>query len=1058
MRTVVVLNNHDRYLTLWEAVTDLGEDLHVVAPRAMADRLPERPGLTVHAVDDRFLRRGRETWRVVPGLRRIVRSVDPDLLHLTTEPWSIATIQALATGRPTVVHGAETLFRSGTRAEILIRSVLCRWNLPRLAGYVGWNSMAIAMARREGLPTTTPTAVAPAEVPDPAAFATARSQRGEFRAAAGWSDSDLVVGFVGRYVPEKGLGWLVDAFGLVSDPTLRLACFGDGPERTVLEEASAGSDGRIRDHGPVPFASIPTLMASLDLLVVPSETTDEWVEQFGRVAVEAMLADTPVVSSDSGALPEVLADAAWIVPEGDRKALARALDGLAADPWRRRELATRGRHRASSAFAPALLAGRLASFWRRIAGAAPTEPHAPPPATSAPSMTPARTTPVIAVLMASHDRVTTTLRCLGSLRAQTITDVRIEVFLVDDGSTDGTTAAVAERFPEVHVVEGSGDLYWSGAMRIAQTEARRIAPDFLLWLNDDVDLDADAIERLLAAHRQLVDRDEAASIVVGGVADPTTSRTSYAGVVRPDRRRPTRFELLEPTDALQRCDSMNGNLVLVPELVFRRVEGFDGSYRHAMSDFDFGLRATAQGCAVWLAPGTFGTCAKDHSDSPWSNPDLGLVRASRILVSTKGLPPRDWLRFTRRHAGPAWPLYFASPYVRFAGSVLRGRTRGRDDGAIAERPLRVLHVFHELRRSGGETMMFTAHDLWTELGLECELVAVGDSVGDYAPALAARGYRIHHLRPSPAALLAGFLRLLVTRRPDVVHIHTERAGFWLALESRMSGARVVQTVHSLFEFTGSLRVERRIQRRIARWLGVTFVAVSESVAETERENFANTTEVIRNWVDLDEFAPATPEQRADVRRSLGLSDTDFVVLTVGNCWSLKNHALVIEAMALDSTPPDVVYLHVGDDSVDVGADERRLASRSANAGAIRFLGTRSDVPALLHASDLFVMPSAYEGASVAVIEALATDTPVLLGDSPGLREYRSLSDRIRLTALDPDAISAAIGEFRSLRSSGTPARGGRAIATRWFDPHRGTAHYAEVYRRRTARRTPDGPR
>ena len=370
---------------------------------------------------------------------------------------------------------------------------------------------------------------------------------------------------------------------------------------------------------------------------------------------------------------------------------------------------------------------------------------------------------------------------------------------------------------------------------------------------------------------------------------------------------------------------------------------------------------------------------------------------------------------------------------------LRNRARNR-------RPIRVLHMFHELRHSGCESMMFTAYDCWIDQNVDCELVAVGETIGDFAPQLEQRGYRIHHLKPSRFALLSGFLLLLLKRRPDVVHIHTERASFWLALEARLFGKRVVQTVHTLFPFTGSLRTERRLQRRIARFFNVTFVAVGPSVAHHEQVRFGNTAEVIWNWVDLDNFAPANPEQRADARGSFGLAETDFVVTTVGNCWPLKNHGLVIGAMALDTTPDDVVYLHVGDDSVGVGCDERQHAAGQPNGSAIRFLGTRSDVAHVLHASDLLLMPSSYEGGALAVVEALATDTPVLVGDSPGLRDLNALSSDVRLVGLDPAEISNRIAEIRLLARDGTLDFQGRAIATHWFDPARGVARYAELYR------------
>ncbi|MBU3701266.1 MAG: glycosyltransferase [Acidimicrobiia bacterium] len=672
MRVLVVLDNADRYTTLWETVPDLGVDLHVVAPAEVATRMTERPGLTVHPVDDRFLRKDRETWRIFPGLHRLVRAVEPDLVHLTTEPWSLVTLQALTTRRPVVVHGAEIDIRSGSSAEIAIRAIVCRWTLARVAGFVGWSALAVDAVRDEGLPASTPTVVAPAEVPDPTPFGPATARRSSFRDARGWADDDVVVGFVGRHVPEKGLAWLLAAVERTTSPALRLSTIGEGPDVELVRRAERTSSRRVHHHGPVAMSEVPEVMASLDVLVVPSTTTSRWREQFGRVVVESMSAGTPVVSSDSGALPEVVGDAGILVPEGNIDALASALDLLADSPSERTRLAIAARERANDLFAPGVVADRIVALWRSIARSDTPTVVRPSSSISVDPDATSRGRPVVAVLMATHDRRSTTLLSLERLFGQTGLVTPLEVFLVDDGSTDGTAIAVADRFPAVHLIEGNGSLFWSGAMRLAQSAARGLRPDFLLWLNDDVALDADALERLLHCYGELRDRGEPASVVVGALTDPDAGTISYSGVDRPDRRRPTHFEMIDPTDELQQCETANGNLVLVPSMVFRRLDGFDGSFRHAMSDYDFGLRARSQGCGVWLAPGTFGTCRRDHREQPWLEQEGGIVARTRMLVSAKGLPPGDWLRFTRRHAGPLWPFYFASPYSRFVARILRG--------------------------------------------------------------------------------------------------------------------------------------------------------------------------------------------------------------------------------------------------------------------------------------------------------------------------------------------------------------------------------------------------
>jgi GT2 family glycosyltransferase len=110
----------------------------------------------------------------------------------------------------------------------------------------------------------------------------------------------------------------------------------------------------------------------------------------------------------------------------------------------------------------------------------------------------------IAVLLTCHNRVERTLACLASLVAQSWKTGEIKVVLVDAGSVDGTVEQVRRHHPAVAIVEQSPDLYWNGGMRVALAHAHEFDPDYYLWLNDDVELDPDAVQRLLECDRQLV--------------------------------------------------------------------------------------------------------------------------------------------------------------------------------------------------------------------------------------------------------------------------------------------------------------------------------------------------------------------------------------------------------------------------------------------------------------------------------------------------------------------------------------------------------------------------
>lgn len=279
---------------------------------------------------------------------------------------------------------------------------------------------------------------------------------------------------------------------------------------------------------------------------------------------------------------------------------------------------------------------------------------------------------VVGVLIASHNRRDSTLTCLRSLAAQVVPGAEINVYLVDDGSADGTAEAVLREFPATRLVRGSGDLFWAGAMHLAERQALLDGPDFLLWLNDDVTLEADAVARLLATHDEVMPAGAAPAVIVGATRD-SRGRTSYSGVQQTSALRRMRFSLQEPGDVPQCCATMNGNVVLIPASVVERVGGIDARYRHAMADIDYGLRCSKSGIAVWLASGWVGRCEPNALDGSFLDPALPTAHRVRELASQKGIPPREWLRLTRTHGGIAWPLLFVSPYLRFGSSIGRQR-------------------------------------------------------------------------------------------------------------------------------------------------------------------------------------------------------------------------------------------------------------------------------------------------------------------------------------------------------------------------------------------------
>lgn len=282
----------------------------------------------------------------------------------------------------------------------------------------------------------------------------------------------------------------------------------------------------------------------------------------------------------------------------------------------------------------------------------------------------------IAVLMTSFNRREKTLAALTALAASKgLEDVELHGILVDDASTDGTGGAVGQTFPWVQVLHGDGKLFWCRGMHKAFAAALEGNFDYFFWLNDDTMLYPEALSRLLACASECRWRGGKASIVVGSTVDEHSGALTYGGERRAKWWKPITFVRVVPGEQAQACESMNGNLVLIPAEVAQRVGNLEAAFEHAMGDTDYALRARCQGFDIRVAPGVHGTCGHNSISGTYMDKSLPFSRRWRQMLSRKGLPWRSWLILTRRHAGPAWPLYFALPYVKLMASGIRQSLR-----------------------------------------------------------------------------------------------------------------------------------------------------------------------------------------------------------------------------------------------------------------------------------------------------------------------------------------------------------------------------------------------
>ncbi|MGC2779117.1 MAG: glycosyltransferase [Bradyrhizobium sp.] len=304
-------------------------DLHLVMPEVWKEfgrtiaAPPYDEGFPIHRLPIRLPEAGPMKWYLhfYPALRRLLRELDPDVIHLWEEPWSIAALQAqMLRGRAALVLEVDQniLKRLPPPFEAIRKFVLGRTdhvlsrspdatNVVRARGYSG---PVTPIGYGVDLATFTPAAARP-ERP---------------------AGEPLRLGYVGRLVVEKGVDDALEALARSKSP-IKLSIMGEGPHEAYLRQRvdELGLGDRVDIRGWDSPAAVASFLRSRDALLLLTRTTRAVREQFGRVIIEAQACGIPVIGSTCGAIPDVVGDGGWIVPEQDPGRLCRLLDELSID-------------------------------------------------------------------------------------------------------------------------------------------------------------------------------------------------------------------------------------------------------------------------------------------------------------------------------------------------------------------------------------------------------------------------------------------------------------------------------------------------------------------------------------------------------------------------------------------------------------------------------------------------------------------------------------------------------------------------------------------------------
>jgi glycosyltransferase involved in cell wall biosynthesis len=293
------------------------------------------------------------------------------LKRLLAEPWDLVHCWE----EPYVAAAVQIARQTSVRVPLVFATFQNIWkqypppfnlfevhSLQRADGIVAFGRTAADVLATRGCES--PVATIPPGV-DLDVFRPDQARRAEILATLGWREGIPVVGFLGRFVAEKGIDLLTGA--LDGAATAWRALFvGSGPLEDHLAEWARAHGDRVRIVTTARHDDVPAYLNAMDMLCAPSQTTERWREQFGRMLIEAFASGVAVIGSSSGEIPYVVGDAGLVVAEADRAGWQAAIEQLAGDRVRRCELARRGRARAEAMFGWPTVARQHLEFFERI--------------------------------------------------------------------------------------------------------------------------------------------------------------------------------------------------------------------------------------------------------------------------------------------------------------------------------------------------------------------------------------------------------------------------------------------------------------------------------------------------------------------------------------------------------------------------------------------------------------------------------------------------------------------------------------------------------------------
>jgi glycosyltransferase involved in cell wall biosynthesis len=763
------------------------------------------------------------------------------------------------------------------------------------------------------------------------------------------------VGYVGRLEAHKGVDVLLRA--AVGHEGWNLRLTGDGPQRAELEALAEnlGIAHRVAFLGFADGTELADRYRELDVVVVPSLPRPNWLEQFCRVAVEAMASGVPVVASASGAIPDVVADAGSLVPPGDPGALAAAVeDVLIPDRWN--ELRARGRERAAR-FTWENVARMQREMYTSVLGDPDAGGSAGPE--------------VLIVAYGAPEPLDGCLEELGE---------GLPVTVVDNSSSPATRA-VAERHGARYIDAGSNLGFAGGVNRgLEAIEAAGGRGRDVLLLNPDARIARAGVDRM----HELLHSAPRLAAVGATQTDPETGRPVRVWWPFPTPAGAW-IEALGLGGLRRRKDFAIGSALLLRRAALDDIGRLDERFFLYAEETDWQLRARRRGWDIAVAE----VAATHEGGGTGGDPR---IRERHFYASAE--------RYIRKHHGRiGWQLYRIATLLGAAarGAVLPGE-RGQEarrraalfrhgpvavqTGAVGPRRRRapgsaphVVHVVCSEAFAGVERYVLRSARALRDSG--CTVTVVGGGRETMGEALASAGIDWH----PGASIRTAYGAVRRIRDADVVVTHMTNADIAGALAGR---APVVSVRHFAARRGGN--PVNRVLAGIATRRVASQIAISAFVAE----HIEGDSVVVHTGV------PDAPDVDDAAREPF--------VLVLQRLEAEKRTDVAIRAWAAATRPAGWRLVVAGE-----GADEGSLRALAAECGvdaSVEFVGFQSDVGSWLSRASALIAPTPREGLGLTVLEAMAYGVPVVASAAGG---HLETAGTVADAALFPVGDAAAAG-------------------------------------------------